>query len=121
MSRRAMVCILCPLGCKLEVIEDKSLEDGYLIYGGTCKRAKAYALKELKNPTRILTSTVKIEGGKLTRLPVRTKTEIPKDKILEAMDLINTIVVKVPVLMGDVLVENILDTGVDIIASRDLS
>lgn len=121
MFKREIICIVCPLGCKLEVSEDRSLGDGYIVHGGTCKRGKAYAIKELTNPTRLLTSTVKIEGAKLTRLPVRTKSEIPKDKMLECMKIINTIEVKAPVSMGDLLLENILDTGVDIIASRDLS
>lgn len=83
MAKKEMICIVCPIGCHLEVTEDKSVEGGYKIDGATCKRGKLYGVKELTRPTRLLTTTVKIEGGDLPRLPVRTKEEIPKGKILE--------------------------------------
>lgn len=121
MNKKEMICIVCPIGCHLEVIEDETKESGYRVEGADCKRGKLYGVKELTDPTRLLTSTVKVVGGELTRLPVRTKTEIPKDKLLECMEAINKIEVKAPIHMGDVLLENILDTGVDIIATRDLS
>lgn len=120
MGKKEMICIVCPIGCHIEVIEDESVEGGYRVDGANCKRGKIYGVKELTRPTRLLTSTVKVEGAELPRLPVRTQSEIPKDKILESMRLINQIQVKAPVKMGEVLLENILDTGVDIIASRDL-
>lgn len=121
MTKKEMICIVCPIGCHIEVVEDENEEDGYRVNGGTCKRGKIYGIKELTRPTRLLTTTVKIEGGDLPRLPVRTAREIPKDKILQSMDVINKIKAKAPVKMGDILLENILDTGVDIIASRDLN
>lgn len=121
MGKKDMMCIVCPIGCHIGVVEDESVEGGYRVDGATCKRGKMYGIKELTRPTRLLTSTVKIEGADLPRLPVRTKTEIPKEKILECMKVINKIEAKAPVKMGDVLLKNILDTGVDIIATRDLA
>lgn len=120
MAKKDMICIVCPIGCHMEVVEDASAEGGYRVDGANCKRGNMYGVKELTRPTRLLTSTVEIEGADLPRLPVRTKEEIPKDKILESMKVINAIKVKAPIKMGDVLLENILDTGVDIIATRDL-
>lgn len=121
MDKKEMICIVCPIGCHIEVVEDESVEGGYRVDGANCKRGKMYGVKELTRPTRLLTSTVEIEGADLPRLPVRTKEEIPKDKILESMKVINSIKVKAPIKMGDVLLENILGTGVDIIATRDLT
>lgn len=121
MATKEMVCIVCPIGCHLEITEDKSVEGGYKVEGGTCKRGKIYGVKELTSPTRLITTTVKIAGGDLPRLPVRTEEEVPKGKVLECMKIINKIQVEAPIRMGDVLLENILDTGVDIIATRNLN
>lgn len=115
-----MICIVCPIGCHLEVVEDLESETGYRVYGATCKRGEVYGVKELSNPTRLITSTVSINGGNLRRLPVRTDKDIPKDKIFECMKIINSIEVEAPINIGDIIVENILDTGVNIVASRSL-
>ncbi len=120
MKKREMICIACPIGCHLEVIEDKTSEGGYIVKGATCKRGEVYGVKEMSNPTRLLTSTVKISGGSLKRLPVRTSSDIPKNRIFDCMKLINAVEVEAPIEMGDVIIEDILGTGVDIIASRSL-
>lgn len=112
-----LVCIVCPLGCRLTVTK----EDGeYKIEGNKCPRGDKYAVKELTNPTRTITSTVKIKGGILNRLPVKTSDEIPKGMIKECMEEINNVEVTAPVKVGDVLIKNVLDTGVDIVASRSM-
>lgn len=121
MIKRKMICIVCPMGCHLEVGEDRTSGSGYIVEGANCTRGKLYGMKELTNPTRLLTSTVKIKGAQLPRLPVRTREEISKDKIIACMKVLNTIEVKGPIIMGDIILANILDTGVDIIASRDLA
>ena len=82
MDKKEMICIVCPIGCHIEVVEDESVEGGYRVDGANCKRGKMYGVKELTRPTRLLTSTVEIEGAVLPRLPVRTKEEIPKDKMI---------------------------------------
>ncbi|NLY45806.1 MAG: DUF1667 domain-containing protein [Tissierella sp.] len=115
-----MICIVCPIGCHLEVIEDATSESGYIVKGHKCDKGRVYGIKEMINPTRLITSTVIIKGGNLPRLPVRTDKEIPKNKIFDCMKIINEIEVEAPIKMGDILVENILETGSNIVASRSL-
>ena len=121
MESRDMICIVCPVGCHMQINEDKESETGYRVTGAGCKRGPIYGVKELSNPTRLLTSTVKIKGGTLPRIPVRTDKEIPKDKIFEVMEIINKIEINAPVKMGDILATNILDLDVNIISSRSVS
>lgn len=120
MDKREMICIVCPIGCHLEITRDSENNEDYVVNGARCKRGKSYGIKELSNPTRLVTSTVKIRGGSLLRLPVRTDKEIPKDKIFECMKIINEIEVATPIDMGQIIAENILDTHVNIIASRSV-
>ena len=72
------------------------------------------------NPTRVLTTTVAIEGGAHGRMPVRTEQPIPKGKLFEAVEALRQVRLTSPVHCGDVVLENILGTGVNVIASRDL-
>jgi len=117
MKAKEMVCIVCPLGCRIKVMKD---DGDYTVDGNKCPRGREYGIKELTNPTRVLTTTVKIKNGLLNRLPVKTKEAIPKDKVYECMRKIDTIEVKAPISVGDVIIEDILGTGVDIIASRSM-
>ncbi|SHK16435.1 CxxC motif-containing protein [Paramaledivibacter caminithermalis DSM 15212] len=117
MEMKKMVCIVCPLGCHIKISKDN---DDYIVEGNKCPRGKEYAIKELTNPTRVLTTTVKIKNGLLNRLPVKTKEAIPKDKIYECMKIINSIEVEAPVTIGEVIVKDILNTGVDVVASRSM-
>lgn len=121
MGKKDMICIVCPIGCHIDVVEDESVEGGYRVDGANCKRGKMYGVKELTRPTRLLTTTVIVDGAALTRIPVRTDKEIPKDKIFDCMKIINEVKLKVPVKMGEVVIENILDLDVNIIASRSVS
>jgi len=115
MATREMICIVCPVGCHLEVNEE-TLE----VTGNRCPRGAVYGKKELTNPTRMLTSTVKTNARLQNRVSVKTSDEIPKGKIFEIMEALNQIEAKVPVKIGDVLHHNILDTGIDIIATTTL-
>jgi CxxC motif-containing protein len=117
---REVICIVCPVGCRIQIARSHEEESGYRVTGHTCKRGTEYAIKEVTNPTRTLTSTVKVKNGKLERLPVRTNGEIPKSKIFSCMDIINKAVIEAPVRVGQVLVKDIFGTGVDIIASRTI-
>lgn len=117
-EKQDLICINCPMGCRLEVTETEN--GGWLVEGNQCARGKAYAIKELTAPTRVLTTTIKINNGFLNRLPVRTNIGLPKDKVFEAMNTINQLTVNTPIKRGDILIKNILDTGVDIIASRSM-
>ena len=115
-----LVCIVCPVGCRLTIEEDQTAERGYKIAGNKCKRGIAYGIEEMTHPTRMVPTTVKIEGAFLNRLPVRTDKPISKDLIFKAMDVINDYTASAPVKMGEVLIENILGTDVNIIATRSM-
>ncbi len=115
-----LVCIVCPMGCRLTLTKDDHAPNGYIIEGNVCKRGDDYAIKEMTNPTRMLPTTVKIKDGFISRLPVRTTEAIPKDLIFKAMEEINSVEVEAPVKCGDVVIENILGTGSDIIATRSM-
>ncbi|WP_089281476.1 DUF1667 domain-containing protein [Anaerovirgula multivorans] len=115
-----MVCIVCPLGCKLKVTKDNASEAGFAVEGNKCPRGLDYGIKEMTNPTRVLTTTVKITHAALNRIPVRTKGAIPKPLIFQAMKLMNEVEVKAPVKVGQVVIKNILGTGIDVIASRSI-
>lgn len=107
-----ITCTVCPMGCAIEVTIDG---DSITTKGNTCKRGEVYAKAEVTCPTRVLTSTMKcISGGIVS---VKSRTAIPKDKMFECMQVINSAVAKDGVKIGDTLIENILGTGVDIIAT----
>jgi CxxC motif-containing protein len=120
MEVKDMVCIVCPLGCKLKVIKNDTSQTGYTVEGNKCFRGVDYGIKEMTNPTRVLTTTVAIFDASVKRLPVRTSGTIPKHLLKQAMELINKVEVKAPITAGQVIIKNILDTGVDIIASRSM-
>ncbi|PAB55940.1 molybdopterin oxidoreductase [Anaeromicrobium sediminis] len=105
------------MGCRLDVIEEK---EKYTVLGNKCPRGKDYGVKELTNPTRVVTSTVKIEGGLLNRIPVKTNGDIPKDKVFECMKLLDKIQLKAPVKAGDIVLKNIFNTGIDVVTSRSM-
>ena len=115
-----LICIGCPKGCELSVKLDgnKVVE----VSGHSCKKGEEYAIKEVTNPTRIITSSVIVEGGTGTKSQVSVKTEhdIPKDKIFDVMDALTGVSVKAPVKIGDVIVEDVAGTGVNIVATRNI-
>ena len=113
---KELICIGCPMGCRLTVDEDND----YAVTGNTCKRGAEYGRNELKNPTRVLTTTVAIDGAAHGRMPVRTEQAIPKGKLFEAVEVLKKVRLTAPVKCGDVVLENILGTGINVIASRDL-
>lgn len=114
----SLVCIQCPVGCMMEAtVCDKEVIN---VENNRCKRGEIYAKKELVNPTRILTSTVLIEGATIGRLPVKTSEDIPKEKIFECIKAIKSVKVKSPVEIGDIIIKNVANTGVDIIATRNV-
>ena len=118
MSTVNLICIGCPLGCPLTVeMEGNEVKS---VAGNTCPRGDAYAKKELTNPTRIVTSTVRVAGGRLAMVSVKTESDIPKDKIFECVKALKDIEVKAPVKIGDVIVENVAGTGVNIIATKNV-
>lgn len=113
---KELVCIVCPKGCRLQVDE----QNDYCVTGNACPRGEAYGRKELINPTRVVTSTVRIEGARYRRLPVKTNAEIPKQSMMDAMKILDGITLHAPVKAGDVVAANILGLGIDFIATRDM-
>lgn len=100
--KKELTCIVCPMGCTLSVeLEGKTVKS---VSGNTCPRGKVYAEAECTNPQRTVTSTMRCDNGDL--VSVKTDTTIPKEKIADCMKLINSTVVKVPVSIGDVLIED---------------
>lgn len=115
---KIMNCIMCPMGCEMTVtVEDGKVTD---VKGNTCPRGVKYANDEITAPKRMLTSTVRIEGGLLPLLPVVSASVLPKESILDCAAYLRGVTVKAPVKTGDVVVKDILGLGVDIIASRDM-
>ncbi|MFA6075644.1 MAG: DUF1667 domain-containing protein [Negativicutes bacterium] len=122
---KKMNCIVCPLGCLGEVSfnygNDGGVIDVEVMSGFSCPRGKNYAIKEMTNPERMLTTTVRVENGALPLLPVVSKTALPKGKVMAAARYLAGITIKAPVAEGQVICLNILGLGVDIIASRDMN
>ena len=118
MEKRELICIGCPMGCPLTV----ELEGSGIISvtGYTCKRGDVYARKEVTNPTRIVTSTVKVENGTADMVSVKTREDIPKDKIFDCVKALKGVTVKAPIHIGDVILSNVAGTGVDIVATKDV-
>ncbi|MCD7875205.1 MAG: DUF1667 domain-containing protein [Acidaminococcaceae bacterium] len=115
---RIMNCIMCPLGCEMTVtIEDDAVTG---VTGNTCPRGPKYAHDEVVAPKRMLTSTVRVNGGLLPLVPVVSKTTLPKERILDCAAALRQVIVDAPVSEGQVIVENILGLGVDIVASRSM-
>ena len=109
------VCIQCPRGCHLEV-DDEILT----VKGNFCPRGEAYGKAEVTNPIRTVTSTVKVKNAELPRCSVRTASPIPKDKMFLVMDEINKVELEAPVEVGDIVIKNVCDTNVDVIATKRL-
>ncbi|MBW9147309.1 DUF1667 domain-containing protein [Clostridium sp. CM027] len=118
MSTRELTCIGCPIGCALVVaLEGKEVIS---VKGNTCKLGETYGKKECTNPTRVVTSSVLVSGGENEILPVKTERDIPKDMIYDCVRALKNVIVKAPISIGDVVLENILDTGVNIIATKNV-
>ncbi len=111
-----VICITCPKGCHLTVDED----NGYAVTGNSCPRGAEYGKNELQHPARVITSTVRIIGAAGPRLPVKTDRPLPKEKMFQCMELLNGITARAPVHVGQVLAANILDTDVNIVASKSM-
>ncbi|MBR5782753.1 MAG: DUF1667 domain-containing protein [Clostridia bacterium] len=117
--KKDMICISCPLGCPLSVEMDESGKV-LSVSGNSCKRGEQYAIDECTNPVRMLTTTIRVHGGALPMIPVKTSAPIPKGKMMECMQVINRMALDAPIRMGEVIICNICDTGVDIIATNEL-
>ncbi len=113
---RELTCIVCPKGCQLTVeLEGKKVLS---VTGHTCKRGEAYAVSECTSPMRTLTTTAPVTLGGV--VPVKTDRAIPKELLFECMKEINAARVSPDVKIGDVVIENILGTGANVITTRNV-
>lgn len=126
---KELICITCPKGCHLKVDEET-----FAVTGNSCPRGAVYGANELRNPVRVVTSTVVVltspdkgrgtgeaGGGVPRRLPVKTDRPIPKEKMFEVMAEIAKVRVKPPVKIGDVLIANVAGTDGNIVATKNLA
>jgi len=112
---KELICITCPRGCRLKVDE----ENNFAVTGAGCEKGIAYGENEIRHPVRVFTSTVVIEGSLHRRLPVKTNGAIPKSMMMSAAEEIMNIKVKSPVKCGEVIIENLLGTGVDLVSVKN--
>lgn len=117
-------CTTCPSECLLTVEVERDVNGSvaaiHSVTGNRCPRGDKFAHQELTCPMRVLTTTVAVSGGDEALLPVRTAEAIPLALHAQAMDLIRGVVVDAPIRMGEVVLPNLLNTGIDLIASMDI-
>ncbi len=118
MKKKSFNCILCPLSCRIKVILDNNTIKS--IKGYKCPRGKEYIIQEITNPVRILTTTIRLVDSKQKLVSVKTDKPIPKNLLLDAMNYLAQIEVRPPIEIGQILVENLLDTGANIIATTKI-
>lgn len=118
METKELICIGCPMGCPLTV----TLEGGAVtaVQGNTCPRGDAYGRKEVTNPTRIVTSTVRVKGGVLPAVSCKTRSDVPKGKIFDVVRALKGVEVPAPVSIGQVLLEDAAGTGVAVVATKNV-
>lgn len=113
---RILTCIVCPRGCALNI--SLSADGGVeKVEGNACKRGVSYAVDECTNPRRTVTSTVRTEDGAV--VAVKTSTTVPKDSVFAVMREINRATAPRGTRIGDVIIENVLGTGADVIATAN--
>lgn len=113
---KELICIVCPKGCHLKVDE----ENNYAVAGNGCPRGAEYGKMELTNPTRVVTSTVRCNGGTYPRCPVKTDRPVPKGMIFQVMEALENVTLAAPVRVGQVVLENVCGTGASVVAARSL-
>ena len=113
---KELVCIVCPKGCRLHVDE----ENNYSVTGNSCPRGAEYGHNEIKNPTRVLTSTVRLEGGLYRRCPVKTDRAVPKRLLMDIMRDLNGVSLRSPVRAGQIVLANAAGTDANVIVTKNL-
>jgi len=111
-----MICINCPKGCEMDV---SVAGTEVSVAGNACVRGEAYAKAEVTNPTRMVTGLVRVAGMRKP-LPVKTRTAVPKVKIDAVLFALHQATVQLPVRIGDVIIPNVADTNVDVVATANM-
>ncbi len=114
---KEITCILCPYGCVLKIDEEDSK---WIVEGNLCSKGREFAIHEMTNPTRTVCTTVKTVFRELPRLPVRTDGEISKNLIFDLMAEMKNVVVEKKVSVGDIIVKNVLNTGVNVVSTSKI-
>lgn len=111
-----IVCVLCPMGCKIkyDALNGKIVS----LEGNRCPRGVSYLEDELREPKRIVPTSVKVINGEMSLVSVKTSKPIPRRLIPQFMQLVKKVEVEAPIKVGDVIIKNVLDTGADVIATR---
>jgi len=117
--KKEIICIGWPMGCCLTVDYDGAKI--HTLSGNRCKVGLEYSEKEISNPERTLTTTVKVKHGNLPLVSVRTNKPIPKNRILDAMNLLAKVELEAPIKIGDPIIQNIFNTGVNMVATKNIS
>ena len=113
---KEIICINCPMGCRITVTMDGS--EVISVTGNTCKRGEVYARTEVIAPVRTVTTTIKVTGGSVDRVSCKTQSPIPKDKIFDVMAEIGAASCNAPIKIGDVLISDCAGTGIPIVATK---
>ena len=115
---KGLICIGCPLGCEIsvELLDNEIVK----ISGNTCPRGERYAREEITAPTRIVTTTVRVKNGHLPVVSVKTKSDIPKQKIMECIRALQGVSIEAPVKINQIVMTDVVGTGVDIIATKNV-
>ena len=116
--KKTVICTVCPNGCEIEV--NYTTKEDAVLTGYACKRGITYAIDECFEPKRTFTSSVRITGSDRRMLPVRTTGPIPKDKLMQAAEVLNAITLEAPVACGEVIKDNFLDTEVKLVSAMTL-
>ena len=111
---KELTCIVCPRGCRLFI------DDELNVTGNSCPRGAQYAKDELTNPKRMITSVVRVKNRVDTVVSVKTSTSIPKGMIFEVMNELNNVGVDAPTHIGDIVIKNVLNTGADIVITKNI-
>ena len=111
---KELTCIVCPRGCRL------TIDDNLNVTGNSCPRGAQYAKDELTNPKRMITSIVRVKNRENMMVSVKTSTSIPKGKIFDVLKEIEKVGVDAPVHIGDILIKDVLGTGSDIVATKEI-
>lgn len=112
-----LTCIGCPIGCSLTVTQS---ENEITVEGNNCKKGEEYAKNEVTSPKRTVTSSVRLIGGVENVVSVKTESDIPKDKIFDICNVLKNTTATAPIYIGDIIIENVCDTGVNIVATKNV-
>jgi len=111
---KELTCIVCPRGCRLRIDDDMN------VTGNACPRGEKYAINELTNPTRTVTSSIRVSNRPYTLVSVKTDKPVPKDKMFAVMQEIDKLNVQAPVRIGQIVLANVLGTDSNIVITKDI-